>query len=536
MTISRQILVLIASAVVGIFIVFGIALTKMDQVFEKANYCNVNSLPSIEIVADTTKNFFSMRLNVWEHIVSTNKAEFPEIEKKIESSKNKVLEGLKKYESVISDEKDAELLKKDKEAFAKYCQIADNIIKISRENRTEEARSYIASQSDNILAVAKTFHEHSDYNKQLSDIDSAEALSYKKTATIMMIVTSIAVLTLLSFIGMAIRRNVMSGVTSIKEGMNRFVETKELNFRISYDKNNEIKEMVDSFNTLVSALEHTINDAKRTSGENASVSSELSSTSIQIGKNAEASTAIVEKAIREIAAIKSFIEETAALSQKAQSDISNAGNKLGSARNSMSKLKHEIENASEAEVALAEKLDAMSREAEQVKQILTVISDIADQTNLLALNAAIEAARAGEHGRGFAVVADEVRKLAERTQRSLTEINATISVIVQAIIDASDQMARNADNIKNLVSVSVNVEDTIDNTNNVMQESVVTVTTASSNSIKIAGDAQQIVTMVTNINDLTSSNARSVEEIASAAEHLYKLTENLNEKLNQFKS
>jgi methyl-accepting chemotaxis protein len=131
-----------------------------------------------------------------------------------------------------------------------------------------------------------------------------------------------------------------------------------------------------------------------------------------------------------------------------------------------------INIASHKENELAQNLVELTSSAEQIKGVLTVIGDIADQTNLLALNAAIEAARAGEHGRGFAVVADEVRQLAERTQKSLSETNASINVVVQAISGSSDMMNENAKDITNLAndieSVNLKIEEIVDILNNLI--------------------------------------------------------------------
>ncbi len=109
-----------------------------------------------------------------------------------------------------------------------------------------------------------------------------------------------------------------------------------------------------------------------------------------------------------------------------------------------------IDGIVQKETELADNLQSLVSSANETKEILSTIGDIADQTNLLALNAAIEAARAGEHGRGFAVVADEVRKLAERTQKSLAEISATINVLVQAISDSSESLNLNKDDMMDL--------------------------------------------------------------------------------------
>ncbi|ARU49152.1 methyl-accepting chemotaxis protein [Sulfurospirillum diekertiae] len=536
MSISKQLLVMLAVAILATCTIFGISFMKMEQVYAETNYSNVNTLPSVFVLDESMQIAYRLRLAIWQHISQTEIAGKDKVEANMQTLNQKLNVAIKSYDAFISDDKDKEFLDKDHKAVEAYNVLLKQIITLSRANNHADLNTLLANSTEVITNFTQVFEEHMKFNFELAKVSANHASDVKNSAAIMMVVIAIASAVALLLFGLMIRSNIIQGVHIIRDSVVSFVQHKELKFRIHYEKKNELKDITDSFNDLVTTLEQTIVDAKNSSSENASVSHELSTTSMQIGRNAEKSTTIVENTIQEIATIKTFVQETAALSEQMKKSITDAGQKLDNAKNEVVSLRNEVGLASEAETALASKLEQMSSDAEQVKQILTVISDIADQTNLLALNAAIEAARAGEHGRGFAVVADEVRKLAERTQNSLTEINATINVIVQSIVDSSEQMGRNAKNIRRLSDVSTGVEETILGTSSVMQESVVSVTTSAANSIRIASDTDRIVSMVTNINSLTSENARSVEEIASAADHLSKLAENLNEKLNQFKS
>jgi methyl-accepting chemotaxis protein len=310
----------------------------------------------------------------------------------------------------------------------------------------------------------------------------------------------------------------------------------DLTRRVVVPEGDEIHEVSRHINGFIEKVQQTISEAKGTSRENTRIAENLSRTSTDIGKKSEEEAAIVNNVYEVGRNLQNVLQGSITQAERTKEEIDTAGTTLLSANTKIMELSREVHHRSMAETELADKLQQLSRDAQEVKSILVVISDIADQTNLLALNAAIEAARAGEHGRGFAVVADEVRKLAERTQKSLTEINATINIIVQSIMDSSEHISENASSIELLSSHASEVQEEITKSVDAMERSIVHVDATVSGYIENGATIREMITRVSTINDLAAENARNVEGITESAERLSDLTATLDRMLSQYKT
>jgi len=349
--------------------------------------------------------------------------------------------------------------------------------------------------------------------------------------------TSIGVGVLMLIFGrffiMAAFKKITSGIIHLRDAA-KLGATGNLNINVEYVSADEVGELAQSFNQMVENIQRLIQEVQNVTSAVATASTQISSSAEEMATGSQEQSSQTSEVAAAIEQMSRTLEQSSSNIQKASQTAQQAGHHAQQGgvvvNNTITGMKRIAEVVNQS----AEQVKVLGASSEKIGEIIGVINDIADQTNLLALNAAIEAARAGEQGRGFAVVADEVRKLAERTSKATKEIAAMICRIQEDTGRAVHSMQQGTDEVKsgiilaeqaggmlsNIVANASAVADMIQQTAATSQEQTTT--------------ANQISKNIDSISSVTHQSASGIQQIARTAEDLNRLTENLQRLVAKF--
>ncbi|MEN0106175.1 MAG: methyl-accepting chemotaxis protein [Pseudomonas sp.] len=518
-----------------VFFLGGFALQQMSSMREQSAEVDQEWMPSVLALGSLSESALRLRTMTLRLLLIRDPQALKDNEARAEQLKADMHTAQARYEAMIDEGEESTLYQAFKSAQAGYLTQQSRVVELSRQNKVDEALVVVSGEMNTQAdAMAKALRALSEYNSHGVTEAAASANATFVNARTWVIITMVLAAIATVVLALVLTRSIVNPLTRALRSA-QVVAGGDLTERIEVDGADEPAQLLAALHTMQQSLRTTIQSIADSSNQLASASEELSAVTEDFTRGLHQQNNEIEQAATAVNEMTTAVEEvarnaviTSEASRDSDRTTQRGREQVQQTVNSISSLADDVTTSAEQVLQLADKV-------RDISQVLDVIRSIAEQTNLLALNAAIEAARAGEAGRGFAVVADEVRALAHRTQQSTQEIEQMVGGIRQGTDQAVNAMQNSNQRARSTLDVAKAAGGALDEIAvaiSAINERNLVIASASEEQAQVAREVDR---NLTNIRDLSLQSSAGANQTAAASQDLSRLAVELNSMVARFR-
>jgi methyl-accepting chemotaxis protein len=536
MTIARKLALAVATFMLLILVTGGIALFQLGKVGSVADHIAEQELPSVRFAGAMRAEAIDFRNRETQLLIVRNAAEIDETL----GRQKKNLDDLNKYEreyekTAIRDEQ-KKLLGDYRQALGIYMKTHDQLVSLVNARDTDKALAYFRDEQRKAFrALLPAIDKIVEDSVSNSDRLRSESIAVRQEARIELIFGILFTAVAGIVMGTALYRSVVTPLEKVQRSIAHVVESRDFTHPMGISGSDEIAQTASAVDRLTSTIRTTLSDFSIVIIQLSELATQLavSAKHVQASSTEQSDSASTMAAtVQEMTVSINQVADNAQSLADAAIDSDNAAT---DGRTVMLQTVEQMQNIGGRIEDTSGAIKSLGQASAEITSIVQVIRDVADQTNLLALNAAIEAARAGEQGRGFAVVADEVRKLAERTSQATQEIAGKIEAIRSGTEKASKQMEISVDQVACGMARANEANSAVDRIKNGFSRVDAEIGSISS-ALKEQGQASnEIAGRIERVAQASEANSHSAEEAARMSHELANLATRLKDDIASYK-
>lgn len=518
-----------------LLVVGSFSLLQMRTLNQQTEYLNSTTLPSLQTLGTISSNMLKIRAMTLRLMLQRESTQQHQTLRSLDNLKNELQKGEARYQNLLESDAERQIFQRLLGATRDYMDEQQQIMQLIPQGRHDEAiqvaNGPLNQDADNMFLALDELIAFNNSNAKTAQTHS-QAVYANAFSWVLAISTGALVLTVL--LAILLTNSIVRPLAKAM-ALAKAIASGDLTLNVSLEGNDELTRLMQSLQDMQGNLRQTIQQIADSATQLASASEELHAVTEDTSRGIHQQSNELEQAATAVNEMTTAVDEVARNAVSTSQASQESSQTAGKGHTQVLRTVESIDNLAGDVTQTAEQVEQLADKVRDISHVLDVIRAIAEQTNLLALNAAIEAARAGEQGRGFAVVADEVRLLAQRTQQSTQEIEQMIAGIQQGTDQAVNAMRHSNERARTTLELAQAAGEALDAIARSISEINERNLLIASASEEQASVAREVDRNLVNIRDLSLQTSAGANQTSAASQELSRLAVELNGMVSRFR-